>query len=115
MVNRCETIPGISDHDIPFLDVSSRVILNKKAPRKIYQFHKADFDAIVKTIANFGSTFCQKYAHSKSWNVEEMWEGFKQAILQAMDLYIPTKTISSKKQSPPWIDRPIKLAIKKTQ
>ena len=113
MVNRCETIPGISDHDIPFLDVSSRVILNKKAPRKIYQFHKADFDAIVKTIANFGSTFCQKYAHSKSWNVEEMWEGFKQAILQAMDLYIPTKTISSKKQSPPWIDRPIKLAIKK--
>ncbi len=33
MVNRCEVIPGISDHDIPLLDVSTRIVLNKTAPR----------------------------------------------------------------------------------
>ena len=104
MVNRCEIIPGISDHDIPLLDVSSRVV---------FQYHKADFDAIVKTIDHFGSSFGKKYASTEDWDVEEMWESFKQAVLQVMDSYIPTKTLSSKKQSPPWINRPIKLAIRK--
>ena len=70
MVNRCEIIPGISDHDIPLLDVSSRVVLNKKSPHKVFQYHKADFDAIVKTIDHFGSSFGKKYASTEDWDVE---------------------------------------------
>ena len=41
MVNRCEIIPGISNHDIPLLDISTRIILNSRSPHKIYQYHKA--------------------------------------------------------------------------
>ena len=100
MVNRCEIIPGISDHDIPLLDVSSQVVLNKKSPHKVSQYHKADFDAIVKTIAHFGTSFCKKYASTEDWDVEEMWESFKQAVLQAMDSDIPTKQCPPKNSLP---------------
>ena len=43
------------------------------------------------------TSFGKKYAGTEDWDVEEMWESFKQAVLQAMDSYIPTKTLSSKK------------------
>ena len=86
VVNRCEIIP--------LLDVSSQVVLNKKSPHKVFQYHKADFDDIVKTIAHFSSSLCKKYASTEDWDVEEMWESFKRAVLQAMDSYIPTKTLS---------------------
>ena len=46
MVNWCEVIPGISDHDIPLLDVSTRITLNKTTPRIVCQYHNADFDVI---------------------------------------------------------------------
>ena len=97
MVNRCEVIPGISDHDIPLLDVSTRVLLNKRSPRKILQYHKANFEGLVKSLADFSTTFCRDFACSERWDVEAMWEGFKHAILKAMDEYIPTKLVSARK------------------
>ena len=33
MIQRHDVIPGLSDHDIPFLDVSTKISLNKKKPR----------------------------------------------------------------------------------
>ena len=74
---------------------------NKKSPHNVFQYHKANFDAIVKTIADFGSSFCKEYAGTEDWDVKEMWESFKQAVLQARESYIPTKTLSSKQQSSP--------------
>ena len=109
----CEVIPGISDHDIPLLDVSTRVLLNKRSPRKILQYHKANFEGLVKSIADFSAKFCRDFACSERWDVETMWKGFKHAILKAMDVYIPTKLVSARKQSLPWISREIKIAIRK--
>ena len=113
MVNRCEVIPGISDHDIPLLDVSTRVILNKKNPRKTFQYHKANFEELTTEIRDFGKDFCSKYAYSESWDVETMWSNFKGAIQKAMENHIPVKHTSSMKQSLPWITRKIKIAIRK--
>ena len=76
-------MPGISGHDILLLAVSSWVVLNKKSPNKVFQYHNADFDGIVTTIAQFGSSFNKKYASNKDLDVEEMWESFKQALLSS--------------------------------
>ena len=113
MVNRMEIIPGISDHDIPFLDISTRVRLNKKTPRKIHLYHKGNTEGLTASLSNFSEGFCERYASQESWDVEAMWISFKEAVLHAIDTHIPTKQITSKKQSLPWITQGIKKAIRK--
>ena len=113
MVNRMEIIPGISDHDIPLLDISTRVRLNKKTPRKIHLYHKGNIEGLTASLSNFSEGFCERYASQESWDVEAMWISFKEAVLHAIDTHIPTEQITSKKQSLPWITQGIKKAIRK--
>ena len=113
MVNRMEIIPGISDHDIPFLDISTRVRLNKKTPCKIHLYHKGNIDGLTASLSNFSEGCCERYASQESWDVEAVWISFKEAVLHAIDTHIPTKQITSKKQSLPWITQGIKKAIRK--
>ena len=101
MVNRCDVIPGISDHDIPLLDVSTRIVLNKTAPRQVYQYHKANFDAIDNSLTNFAKTFYQQYAEKDSWDVDVMWSEFKAAVLEAIDSHIPAKFLQFAETKPP--------------
>ena len=59
LVNRCEVIPGISDHDVPLFDISTRVILNITSPRKVDQYHKADFDKTDDSLTSLAKTSMQ--------------------------------------------------------
>ena len=113
MVNRCEIIPGISDHDIPFLHVSSRVVLNKKSPHKVFQYHKADFDAIVKTIDHFGHHLARNMQAQKIGMLKRCGKALNKQFSNRWIRTSQLKPYPQKKQSPPWIDRPIKLAIRK--
>jgi len=113
LVNRCEVIPGISDHDIPLLDISTRITLNKTTPRKIFQFHKANFEAIDEHITKFAKTFHKEYSDSSSWDVNKMWTEFREAVQAAINLHVPTKHLSSHKQHLPWITTLVKREIRK--
>ena len=113
MVNRCEVIPGISDHDIPLLDVSTRVVINKKAPKKTFQYSKGNFEGLRLFMSKFREQFCVKHMNKGNWNVESMWTEFKDNLLRAMNTYIPVKQTSSRKHSLPWISLKIKRAIRK--
>jgi hypothetical protein len=113
LVNRYEIIPGISDHDIPLLDISTRIVLNKTKPRKIYQYNKVNYEGIDESITKFAKGFYTRYSTEESWNVDAMWEEFKTAMLESIDLHVPSKQISSKKQSLPWITPKIKKEIRK--
>jgi hypothetical protein len=103
MVNRYEVVPGISDHDIPLLDISTRVVINKKAPKKTFQYGKANFEGIRAHMSKFNEQFCEKYVTEDKWNVESMWTEFKDTLTQAMNTHIPVKQTSSRKHSLPWI------------
>ena len=96
-----------------FLDISIRVRLNKKTPRKIHLYHKGNIDGLTASLSNFSEGFCERYESQESWDVEAMWISFKVAVLHAIDTHIPTKQITSKKQSLPWITQWIKKAIRK--
>ena len=59
MVNRMEIIPGISDHEISFLDISTRVRLNKKTPRKIHLYHKGNIEGLIASLSDCSEGFCE--------------------------------------------------------
>ena len=110
MVNRCVVEPGFSDHDIPLLDISTRIKLNKQAPRKVHLFNKAKEEEIIQSLETFKETFLEE---APLLSTEEMWQKIKSAIQSAMDKYIPSKLIRSSKQRIPWVNGTIKKEIHK--
>ena len=46
LVKVCISIPGISDHSIVLADCDLKATINKKPPRKIYQWSKADWQLV---------------------------------------------------------------------
>jgi hypothetical protein len=112
-VYRCEVLLGLSYHDLPRLDISTRIVLNKTTPRKIYQYHKADYEALTQSITDFAKTFYAKYSSEDSWDVDTMWNEFVSAVQDAVDSHIPVKHIKSQKQNLAWITSTIKQEIRK--
>ena len=50
-------VPGISDHDAVLLEVNMSPRCPPKPPRKILQYHKADFDGLRSHLFSFVTTF----------------------------------------------------------
>ena len=48
LINRCEAIPGISDHEIVFVDSNIAISRPKPVKRKIYMWKKADTQKLKK-------------------------------------------------------------------
>ena len=44
LVNQVHVIPGIADHEAVFIEFSLRPLKKTTAPRKIFQYRKADYD-----------------------------------------------------------------------
>ena len=89
MVNRHSVIPGLSDHDIPIRDISTRIILNKKKPRRIYQYKKGNMQGLVSDLDDFAEAYCTKYSGNNSNSINNMWTEFKTGIVTSMDKHIP--------------------------
>ena len=102
----------VSDHDIPLLDISTRVILNKTTPRKIYQYHKANFETLNDSLTVFAKAFYTIYKDERSWNVNKMWGEFTSGVLDAMNSNIPVKHVASHKQNLPLITGKIRQEIR---
>ena len=69
-----------------------------------------DEDGLKDYLQNFQETFTQ---NATTLSVDDAWKKLKEAIVTAMDKFIPVKTISSAKHSLPWITHQIKSEIKK--
>ena len=113
MINRYDVVPGLSDHDIPLLDISTKIINNKKTPRRVYLYRKGNMDGLVSELSESCDAFCAKYSSPETRDVNTMWNELKGDILKAMDRHIPSKTITSSKHQAPWINNKIRREIKK--
>ena len=80
LVDKVLVIQGISDHEIPMIDVNVRPLRNKQIPRKIFLYHKADIDKLKEEAATFSRKFLES-DHSDR-NVEDMWQNFKSELGQ---------------------------------
>ena len=57
LVKACISIPGISDHSIVLADCDLKATINKKPPRKVYQWSKADWQLIKEQTVIFSKQF----------------------------------------------------------
>ena len=111
LVKSMHTIPGISDHDIPTADCTISPHYNKKMPRTVFNYKKADWEKIKANAKDFTSKFLTDYLNN---TVEENWNSFKSFILQQMSKHIPSRQTSSR-HNLPWITVNIKRMINKKQ
>ena len=61
LVKACISIPGISDHSIVLADCDLKVTINKKQPRKAYQWSKADCQLVKEQTVIFATQFMASF------------------------------------------------------
>jgi len=106
--DRCEDInilPGVSDHEGVSIVYKQHISRNKKPPRNVYIFKRADMDAIKHELHNYRNQQFQD--HCKEGDVNYTWEKLKITLQTIMDKYIPQRTIRQNTKLP-WVNTAIR-------
>ena len=112
-VINCTTGPGISDHDSLLIVRSQhRPLQNKKKPRRVHLYKKANWDGIKDHLRDSWDIFYQNSPDESS--IEDIWSTFKNIIHEAIELHVPSKEISGKYR-PPWITTEVSRLIRRKQ
>ena len=103
LVNRCEPIPGVSDHDAAVY-VNSDIVPKSQRPvqRKIHIWKKADTELIKEDLAAFAEEMQTRY------NPETLWALFTAKCQSVLANRVPTKLFSQ-----PWANGKIKNLSRK--
>ena len=99
-INRVKVIPGISDHDIAYLELSVKPVTRKQQRRKVWLYNKADWRGLADFLKPYYDRLDMKYHHTP----DEYWTAIKNHLLEGMAIYIPRRT-TKRKDSCPWIDK----------
>ena len=99
LVRKCHPLPGISDHEIIYLESSTELQLTKMSKHKILVWFGADITTIKSIALNFNTCFLEK--HSMTSPVNTLWDEFKDMCQRCLDL-IPTRLIATSHRQP-WI------------
>ena len=111
VVDKIQTTPGFSDHDhMVLLDTQIRATINKKKPRTIFQYKKANWTNIQNAINEKSMEFWDTLPASSS--TEQNWNNFKHIITSTIEEHIPTKQTSGRYHLP-WLTRNTKRLINK--
>ena len=110
LVNQVHVIPGIADHEAVFIESSLRPQKKTTAPRKIFQYRKADYDGFRAELRDYTSEFLSK---APSSDINSLWKDFKGKIHQLMEKFIPQKLFRGDKTRKPWIDKHVKALQRK--
>ena len=89
LVNRVETILGMSDHDIVLIE---NELSPKRVPqpkRKVLLYKKGDYDGMKDELKSFQQEF--NTIDKDSITTSELWSLFKTKMEQLISKYVPTK------------------------
>ena len=64
LINKVETIPGISGHEAVFIESSLRPMKVKTPPRKVFQYKKADYTGMKSDLRAYQHEF-EDYAETE--------------------------------------------------
>ena len=103
------SIPGISDHSIVLADCDLKATINKKPPRKVYQWSKADWQLIKEQTVIFAKQFL---ALAQTRTVKENYTVFIEYMEGILAVNIPSK-LSNSRHNLPWMNRNLKRLIRK--
>ena len=71
LVESCETIPGISDHDMLVIDSDLKPIYNKPKRRKVYIYKGADMNTIKQNMTGLSENIINTDVDSP---INDIWE-----------------------------------------
>ena len=103
-------MPGIRDHDAILFEVNMSPKCPPKPPRKILQYHKADFDGLRSHLSSFANAYLDSDPVNRP--VDKNWNIIAEGIKEAIDNYIP-HNMSKAKHHLPWASPAIKCMMKK--
>ena len=109
-VPRVETIPGLSDHDVVYMELQVNQHRRRQAPRSIPLYNKTDWDSLKASARILTSQLTSTFATDH--DTEEIWTVFKQGLCKAIKEHIPCKR-SSPKPGLPWINTELKKLIRR--
>ena len=98
-----------SDHSIVLADCDLKATINKKPPRKVYQWSKADWQLIKEQTVIFAKQFL---ALVLTRTVKENYTVFIENMEGILAVNIPSKLLNSR-HILPWINRNLKRLIRK--
>ena len=104
-MNRCESIPGISDHDA-ILTVTNITIQRRKPPKRtILLWKKADLDDIRTRATTYSEQFCKDF--NESSDIDTMWTNFRDWCSDILSSCIPSRQ-SSQRITQPWANKDVR-------
>lgn len=92
LVNRCEPLPGIVDHDIVYIDITAKI--NKLTQRKINLWEKADNTKLEELTRSIHTDFHSKF--HPMIPIQEKWGFIKKNLLKILEDSVTSK-LSSKR------------------
>ncbi|CAC5381183.1 unnamed protein product [Mytilus coruscus] len=102
LINRCEPVPGISDHEIVFIDSSIAVMRQKPIKRIIQMWKKAYIISLKDDAKLLASEFTNKF--NVQSDINTLWNNFKDNCLTIIDKNVPSKSTPTR-ISQPWITK----------
>ena len=112
LVKSCETIPGISDHDMLVIDSDLEPTYNKPKCRKVYIYKRVDMNTIKQNMTELTENIINTDEDSP---IDDIWEKLNHGIYEIMEkntLCIPSK-LTSNIHILPLINHTLKTLIKK--
>ena len=110
LITKCETTPGLSDHDIVIVDSNLKANKISQSPYVVTIWKKANIAAIKEETHNFSNDLL----NLTNPNVENMWTSINNHLKSMMKKHIPTK-LCSKKFHQPWINTKLKRLSRQKQ
>ena len=111
LIPRVEVIPGLSDHNIVYFEYNVKPERKHNALRQIYLYRRADWEQIKKEMKKLEKDIGDMI-DSEEQSLDDIWEQFKNSLIESMNRYIPRK-VTKPRDSKPWITAQIKKLIKK--
>ena len=105
LIQKCKPVPGVSDHDIVFVESSISVGKSKTPPRKIFLWKNINLPALKEDAQQFAGDFTARF--NSSTPINNLWQSFKDGCSNLVETHVPSK-MSSVRFSQPWINRRVR-------
>lgn len=109
LINKVQTIPGISDHDCVLVTGNLSPITHKQSRREIPLYSKANWEGLGKYIKGAWSN---QGKIGKTSN--QLWESFRLILDKGIKEFIPHK-VARTKNSLPWISTELRRLLRKQE
>ena len=110
LIDRCKVVPGVSDHDIVFVQAQTRATRKKPPRRKILLWKNVDTDSLLTATLDFATDFTSRY--TTTTDINTLWQSFRDFTTNVIDKFVPSK-MSSTRFNQPWVTRKVKRLSKR--